>query len=83
MKTVIVEYAYDPPITDAGLADRTKRLGGCLDNYRIRHIESFVSKDRRSAFCVLEAADTESVQEGWRSAGVTFGRVWSADRFAS
>ncbi len=83
MKFIIVEYAHDPPITDAQLQDNTKSVGDCLENYRVRHVESFVSGDRRSGFCVYEAADAESVASTYHSAGVPFKRVWPADRFAS
>ncbi|MGZ7033036.1 MAG: nickel-binding protein, partial [Thermoanaerobaculia bacterium] len=47
-----------------------------------RWMRSYLSLDRKRIICEFEAADAEKVRESYRSAGVNFERVWSADVFS-
>jgi hypothetical protein len=42
-------------------------------------VRSFVALDRKRRICIFDAPDAEAVRESYRSAGVRFERVWSAE----
>ncbi len=80
MPLVIVETAFDPPITQQefdAIADRTSR---CLDERHARWITSYFSLDRRRRICVFDARDAESVRQAYRMSGTKFERVWAAEQ---
>jgi hypothetical protein len=79
MATVIVEYAFDPPATDADVDAARQRLKPCQAARNVTWKMSFMSEDRRHQFCVFEAADAQVVREAYRSAEVPFVRVWVGD----
>ena len=79
MPRVIVERAYDPPISQETLNATMQRIGGCLDLYGVRYIRTRISADRRRSFCEFEAADTQSVRDVQIAAQAPFERVWAAD----
>jgi hypothetical protein len=79
MTHMIVETLYDPPATDEQLDRTATKLAPCLEGHDVRWLRSYMSTDRRRRICVFEAADADSVRISFRSAGVTFERVWAAD----
>ena len=81
MPYLIVEYEYDPPITDERLIGAADSLAPCLEVRGITKLRSWVSSDRRRGVCEYRAADAESVREAYRSAAVGYARVWSATLF--
>jgi hypothetical protein len=76
---MIVEYVFDPPATEEQFDAAFARLNPCLKEHGVRWVRSFVALDRRRRVCVFDAPDAESVRESYRSAGVKFERVWSAE----
>ena len=60
---------------------REPRLDPCLDAHGVRWIRSYLSLDRRRMICEFEAADAEAVRSSFRSAGVSFARVWAAEQY--
>ena len=78
MPFLVVEYDYDPPLTDEVLDEVSAALKPCLDVRGVRRLRSWLSKDRRRGLCEYEAADAESVREAYRSAKVAYGRIWPA-----
>jgi hypothetical protein len=81
MPYLIVEYTYDPPLTDEALNESSARLNPCLDVRGIRRLRTYLSTDRRRGFCEFVAADAESVREAFHSARVDYQRLWSADLY--
>jgi hypothetical protein len=81
MPYLIVEYTYDPPLTDEQLDKDSAALTPCLELRGIRRLRTFLSTDRRRGFCEFEAADAESVREAFHIARVKFERVWAADLY--
>jgi hypothetical protein len=81
MPYLIVEYTFDPPLTDEGHDEMARRLDPCLELRGIRHIRSWIDADRTWGVCEYEAADAETVREAYRSAQVTFRRVRSVDLY--
>ena len=81
MPYLIVEYDYDPPLTDEELNRSSAALKPCLDVRGIRRLRTFLSTDRRRGFCEFVAPDAETVREAYRSAKVKFDRVWAADLY--
>lgn len=79
MPHIIVEYTFDPPMTEEQFDGMAEKLDPCLVARNVTWKESFVAQDRRRRICVFEAADAESVREAYRSAGVGFERAWAAD----
>jgi hypothetical protein len=79
MPRIIVERSFDPPLTQVDLDAIGKRVGGCLDLYRVRWIRSYFSADRRRMVCEYEAADAQSVRDVQNTAQAPFERVWPAE----
>ena len=79
MPHMIVEYVFDPPATEEELDAMAERLDPCLEGRDVRFVQSFVSLDRRRRICVFDAADADVVRTAYRSANVTFERVWPAE----
>src|SRR2546423_15489435 len=57
-----------------------QRLDNCLAAYGARWMRSYLSSDRVRMVCEFEAPDAEAVRTSFRSAGVAFDRVWTAER---
>jgi len=81
MPYIIVEYDFDPPVTDEILAQWSSALAPCASVRQISRLRSVLSADRRRGYCEFEAPDAETVREAFRSARVPFRSVWSADLF--
>lgn len=78
MPYVIVEYDFDPPITDAGLEQMAGAVAACESARQLRRLRTVISADRKRGYCELEAPDAETVREAYRSARVPFRSVWAA-----
>jgi Protein of unknown function (DUF4242) len=81
MAYLIVEYIFEPALTEAQLNRDSAALNPCLDVRGIRRLRTFLAIDRRRGFCEFEAADAETVREAFHIAGVRFERVWAADLY--
>jgi hypothetical protein len=81
MPYLIVEYTYDPPLSDEALNAASAALQPCLAVRNIRRLRTFLSTDRRRGFCEFEAPDAESLRDAYRTARVSFERVWTADLY--
>lgn len=82
MPTMVVEQSFESPLSSEQLNDMAKRVDPCLEAFGARWMRSYVSSDRKRLICEFEAADAEKVRASYRSAGVTFERVWTADVFS-
>ena len=82
MATMVVEQSFDQPLTSDDLNNMARRVDPCLEAHGARWMRSYISSDRKRVMCEFEAADAEKVRESYRSAGVEFERVWSADVFS-
>jgi hypothetical protein len=76
---VIVERRFPEPLSLAELQEVEKRMGSCLDLYRVRWLRSYWSSDRRRMICEYEAPDAGAVREVQNQAGASFESVWTAD----
>jgi hypothetical protein len=81
MTHLIVEQTFEAPLTDEEHGRLGQRLDQCLAAYNARWMRSYLSMDRRRMVCEFEAPDAEAVRTSYRSAGVAFDRVWSAEVF--
>jgi hypothetical protein len=80
MKTMMmVEYTFDPPATNQDFHRSEAALKPCLEARGVSWKRSYIARDRRRRICVFEAVDAEAVRNAYRSAGVKFERVWTAD----
>jgi predicted RNA-binding protein with PIN domain len=80
MPLVIVETAFDPPITQEEFDALAEKTADCLDERAARWVTSYMSLDRRRRVCVFDAKDAESVRQAYRMAGTKFERVWAAEQ---
>ncbi|HWO14065.1 MAG TPA: nickel-binding protein [Polyangiaceae bacterium] len=78
MPVLIVEYEFNPPITEEGLAQMGAKLAACEGIRQIRRLRTVLAADGRRGFCELEAPDAETVREAFRSAHIPFRSVWPA-----
>jgi hypothetical protein len=81
MTHVVVEYIYDPPLSDEDFQKNGEKLGSCLQANNVAWVATYLATDRTRRVCVFRAADAESVRTAFRSAGLTFARVWPAAQF--
>lgn len=79
MAHLILEREFDPPLTEEERDREAARVDPCLEAYGARWLRSYYSTDRRRIVCEFEAADAEAVRAAFRSAGLAFARVWTAD----
>jgi hypothetical protein len=82
MASVMVEYAFERPMSEDELGKMAKQLDPCLDVRDGAWVRSSLSFDRKRLVCEFEAPDAETVRDALRSAGLEFERVWSASVFA-
>jgi hypothetical protein len=79
---IVLEQTFENPITSEQLNDFAKRVDKCLEAYGATWVRSYIAADRNRAICEFEAADAEKVRASYRSAGVDFERVWTAEVFS-
>ena len=82
MANMVVEQTFEKPITPEEMNAMAKRVDPCLEAHGATWVRSYISSDRKRVICEFEAADAEKVRESYRSAGVEFERVWSAEVFS-
>ena len=78
MEYVIVERAFDEPVSIDDIQAIEDRGAWCLEMYRVRFLQTYFSTDRKRMICVYEAPDAEAVRVAQSKAGVPFERVWAA-----
>lgn len=83
MAKVIVEQSFESPIDEAEYDRMARRLDPCLEIQGARWQRSYFALDRTRVVCEFEASDAETVRMSYRSAGLAFVRVWTAEVFAS
>ena len=81
MVFLILEKEFEAPFTPEAHDGEAERLDPCLEAHGVRWLRSYLSLDRRRMICEFEAADAEAVRSSFRSAGVTFARVWPAEQY--
>jgi Nickel responsive protein SCO4226-like len=82
MANMVLEQTFEKPITPEEMNAMAKRVDPCLEAHGATWVRSYVSSDRKRVICEFEAPDAEKVRESYRSAGVQFERVWSAEVFS-
>jgi hypothetical protein len=81
MVYLILEKEFDPPLSEEQHDREAQALDACLVAHGVRWLRSYLATDRRRMICEFEAVDTEAVRSSFRSAGVSFVRVWAAHAF--
>jgi hypothetical protein len=79
MARVMMEQFFDAPLSDEEYGKLAKKVDPCLDQHDAIWVRSYIAADKKRCICEFEAPDAESVREAFRSAGVPFTRVWSAE----
>ena len=82
MARVMVEQVFSEPFTDERYAAFAKKIDPCIEVRRGMWRRSSVSIDKLRMICEFEAPDAESVREAFRTAGIAFERVWTANVYA-
>ncbi len=79
---LIVEQTFAERLTDEEQSSEARRLDDCLARHGARWLRSYLSTDHRRMICEFEAPDAEAVRSSFRSAGVEFVRVWTAEVYS-
>jgi len=82
LEHLMVEQTFDPPLTDEQHSADGRKLDDCLGQHGARWVRSYLSSDHRRMVCEFEAPDAEAVRVSYRSAGIRFDRVWTAEVYA-
>jgi hypothetical protein len=83
MAHLIVEQTFEKPLSDADHDASAHLLSPCLAAHGATWKRSYLSVDRLRMVCHFEAVDAEAVRASYRSAGLKFDRVWSAELYAT
>jgi hypothetical protein len=78
----MVEQVFSEPLTDERYAAFAKKIDPCVELRQGMWRRSSVSVDKLRMVCEFEAPDAESVREAFRTAGIAFERVWTANVYA-
>jgi hypothetical protein len=81
MHYFIVEYEFEPPVSDPMLAAAFESLKPCLEVRGVRRLRSWFAEDMTRGFCEYEAADTQSLRDAYRQANVGYKRIWTRKLF--
>ena len=79
LEHLIVEHSFADPLAYDHTTAMARALDGCLAQHGARWLRSYISVDHRRMVCEFEAPDAEAVRVSYRSAGVAFERVWTAE----
>lgn len=78
--TVAVERHFDEPVTFEEMQAREEPQKWCLMQYQVKHIESYLSLDKKTLICFYHAPDAESVRSAQRQTGLPFDKVWACEK---
>ena len=78
MTHLILERAFDPPLSLADVHERVRSSGWCFDLHQVGWQGSFLSADGRTMVCSFVAPDVESARVALRKTGADTRRLWAA-----
>lgn len=81
MAQVVVEYLYEPALSEEDFAKNGEKLIPCLETRSVQWIGTYLSIDRKRRVCLFDAPDADTVRAAFHSAGVKFERAWSSTHY--
>lgn len=78
MAWVVVERAFEAPVTLETAARAEAANARCLEGYRVSRVARYLSGDGKRMICVFDAPDAESVRNAMRHVGLPFERIYAA-----
>lgn len=81
MVRVIVERKFDEAGCFDELQAREESFAWCAEQYQVKFIRTYFSKDRKRMICEYDAPDAEAVRSLQRTASMPFERIWTARVF--
>jgi hypothetical protein len=82
MPRLICEQSFATPLSDEQYAADAKRADQCLAQHGAKWVRSYFATDRKRMICEFDAPDADAVRLSYRSAGLSFDRVWEAEMYA-
>lgn len=79
METVVVERVYEQPLSDEAFEALLRRDWPCFRMRRVKHLKTYLSKDRLRGLCFYEAPDAAAVREAHDQEGYAYARIWTVD----
>jgi hypothetical protein len=79
MAHFMVDKIFEQPLSDKEIELSFSQLTPCLNQYGVRWLQSFLSKDRKRMLCTFEAADAESLRMAHHIASVDYEKIWATD----
>jgi hypothetical protein len=79
MARILVEKAFDPPVTEEKWNHDLSIGIPCHQAHDVHWIRSMMSRDRRRVICEFEAPDAETVRRSFHKAGLPFVRIWAIE----
>jgi hypothetical protein len=74
---VLVRRRWEEPVAIEDIQAIEDAGAQCLENYRVRFLRTFFSRDRMRMVCLYAAPDAESVRLAQRQAGMPVESVWA------
>lgn len=81
MSRVIVERKLAEQADFDELQAQEDAVAWCLEQYRIKFVRSYFSKDRSRMICEYDAPDAEAVRTVQQTSGLPYERIWTARVF--
>ncbi len=75
---IVVDSAFDPPITKKFYESNKQHAKGCLQELNIQPILSAVTLDGTRSICMFAATSAEDVRSLYRKVRMPFKAVWKA-----
>lgn len=78
MEHVVVERAFDRPVSPGGVEALMEKGAPCFRMHRVHHVRSYLSAEGQRMVCLFQAPDAESVRIANREIGAPVARAWTA-----
>ena len=78
MAVIMVEERFSPALDLSQGSPVAEKISPCLGPYEMTWLSSYIAADGTRCVCVYEAPDAETVRRAYRTAGLEFLAVWSA-----
>lgn len=76
---IVVERLWQSPVSFEEIQEIEDEGAWCLDNWKVKAVQSFFSFDRKRMLCFYDAPDAESVRQAQRQAAMPFDDIWATN----
>jgi len=79
MSKIVVEREFPEAVDPEEVAVMMRESAWCMEQYRIQHLQTLLSRDGLRALCIYDAPDLEAVRKANETAQLPHSRIWAAE----